>query len=86
MVEECTESHQTSNEMLGEQSRSQVGTALPTAMGPCGPASRCRILLVSLLQVNTPLSLVGLLAHFPLCKAYRALFVSKLMVSAEWSR
>ena len=38
MVEECTESHQTSNEMLGEQSRSQVGTALPTAMGPCAPS------------------------------------------------
>ena len=42
---------------------------------PVRPASRCCTLLVSLLQVSTPLSLVGLLAHFPLC------FVEKLMDS-----
>ena len=36
---------------------------------PVRPASRCRILLGSLLQVSTPLSLVGLLAQFPLCKS-----------------
>ena len=58
VMEDCTESHQTWNEMLGEQSRSHVGTALPAAMAPVRPASRCRILLVSLLQVSTPLSLV----------------------------
>ena len=46
---------------------------------PVRPASQCRLLLVSLLQVNTPLSLVGLLAHFPLCIAYRALIVWKLI-------
>ena len=34
VTEDCTESHQIWNEMLGEQSRSQVGTALPAAMGP----------------------------------------------------
>ena len=38
VMEDCTESHQTWNEMLGEQSRSHVGTALPTAMGPCAPS------------------------------------------------
>ena len=37
-MEDCTESHQTWNEMLGEQSRSQVGTALPAARGPCAPS------------------------------------------------
>ena len=36
---------------------------------PVRPASRCRILLVSLLQVSTPLSLVGLLAHFLLVQS-----------------
>ena len=35
---------------------------------PVRPASWCRILLVSLLQVSTPLSLVGLLAFFPCAK------------------
>ena len=74
-MEDCTESHQTWNEILGEQSRSQVGQHCRPPWAPVRPASRCRILLVSLLQVSTPLSLVGLLAHFPLCKAYRALFV-----------
>ena len=38
VMEDCTESHQTWNEMLGEQSRSHVGTALPAAMGPCAPS------------------------------------------------
>ena len=51
---------------------------------PVRPASRCRILLVSLLKVSTPLSLVGLLAYFPLCKAYRALFVSKLALIVRY--
>ena len=34
VMEDCTESHQTWNEVLGEQSRSQVETALPAAVGP----------------------------------------------------
>ena len=34
------------------------------------------------LQVNTPLSLVCLLVHLPLCKAFLALIVGKLMDSA----
>ena len=51
---------------------------------PVRPASRCRILLVSLLQVSMPLSLVGLLAYFSLCKAYRALFVSKLALIVRY--
>ena len=38
VMEDCTESHQTWNEMLGEQSRSQVETASPAAMGPCAPS------------------------------------------------
>ena len=38
VMEDCTESHQTWNEVLGEQSRSQVETALPSAMGPCAPS------------------------------------------------
>ena len=38
VMEDCTESHQTWNEVLGEQSRSQVETALPAAMGPCAPS------------------------------------------------
>ena len=63
-MEDCTESHPTWNEMLGRQSRSHVGTALPAAMGPCAPSEP----VVSLLQVNTPLSLVGLLAYFPCAK------------------
>ena len=37
-MEDCTESHQTWSEMLGEQSRSQVEIALPAAMGPCAPS------------------------------------------------
>ena len=53
---------------------------------PERPASRCRLLLVSLLQVNTPFSLVGLLAHFPLRKAYLESIVLFLMDSAESSR
>ena len=32
-TEDCTESH-----TLGEQSRNQVGTTAPTAMGPCAPS------------------------------------------------
>ena len=40
VMEDGTESHQTWNEMLGEQSRSHVGTALPAAMGPCAPSER----------------------------------------------
>ena len=42
---------------------------------PLRPASRCRFLLVSLLQVNTPLFLVCLLVHLHRCKAYLALIV-----------
>ena len=38
VMEDCTESRQTWNEMLGEQSRSQVETASPAAMGPCAPS------------------------------------------------
>ena len=38
VMEDCTESHQTWNEMLGEQSRNQVGTTVPAAMGPCAPS------------------------------------------------
>ena len=37
-MEDCTESHQTWNEMLGEQSRSHVGTALQAALDPCAPS------------------------------------------------
>ena len=37
VMEDCTESHQIWNEMLGEQSGSHVETALPAAMGPCAP-------------------------------------------------
>ena len=63
------------------------GDSIAGRYGPlCAQRALCRLLLVSLLQVNTPLSLVGLLAHFPLCKAYGALIVWKLMDSAEWSR
>ena len=39
VMEDCTESHQIWNETLGEQSRSQVETALPAAMGPCAPSA-----------------------------------------------
>ena len=46
--------------------------------------SRVAILLVSLLQVSTPLSLLGLLAHFPLCKAYRALIVPESVTRATY--
>ena len=35
VMDDCTESHQTWNEMLCEQSRSQVETVLPAAVGPC---------------------------------------------------
>ena len=38
VMEDCTESHQTLNEMLGEQSRNRVGTTVPAAMGPCAPS------------------------------------------------
>ena len=38
VMEDCTEPHQTWTEMLGEQSRSQVETALPAAVGPCAPS------------------------------------------------
>ena len=86
VTEDCTESHQTGYEMLGEQSRSQVGTSLPAAMGPCAPSE----------PVPHSSGFVATSEHdvisgwsagsFPLCKACRALFVPKLMVSAEWSR
>ena len=42
---------------------------------PVRPASWCRFLLVSSLQVSTPLFLVCLLVHMPLCKAYLAVIV-----------
>ena len=35
---DCTESHQIWNDTLGEQSRNQVGTTVPAAMGPCAPS------------------------------------------------
>ena len=38
VMEDCTESHQTWSEMLGEQSRSQVEIALLAAMCPCAPS------------------------------------------------
>ena len=38
VMEDCTESHQTWNEMLGELSRSRVGTALTAAVGPSAPS------------------------------------------------
>ena len=69
-MEDCTESHQTWNEMLGEQSRSQA-------------EQHCRPLL---LQVSTPLSLVCLLDLVLLYKAYLALIVQLPMDSAESSR
>ena len=37
-MEDCTESHQIWNDTLGEQSRNQVGTTVPAAMGPCAPS------------------------------------------------
>ena len=74
------------SEALCEQSRSQVDTVLPAAMAPVRPASGCLFLLVSLLQVNTPLFLVCLLDLLPVCKAYLALIVQFPMDSAESSR
>ena len=38
VMEDCTESHQTWNDTLGEQSRDQVETTVPAAMGPCAPS------------------------------------------------
>ena len=38
VMEDCTESHQTWNDTPGEQSRNQVGTTVPAAMGPCAPS------------------------------------------------
>ena len=35
---DCTESHQIWGDTLGEQSRNQVGTTVPAAMGPCAPS------------------------------------------------
>ena len=35
---DCTESHQIWNDTLGEQSRNQVGTTVPAAVGPCAPS------------------------------------------------
>ena len=62
-------------------------TARAGRYGPlCAQRAGATFFWFSFLQVSTPLSLVGLLAHFLLCKAYRALIVSKLMDSAEWSR
>ena len=37
VMEDCTESHQIWNDTPGEQSRNQVGTTVPAAMGPCAP-------------------------------------------------
>ena len=37
-MEDCTESHQIWNDTLGKQSRNQVGTTVPAAMGPCAPS------------------------------------------------
>ena len=84
VMEDCTESHQTWNEMLGEQSRSHVGTALPTAMGPCAPSEPVPHSSGFVVTVSTPLSLVGLQAYFPLCKAHRALFVSTLALIVRY--
>ena len=64
------------SEALCEQSRGQVEQYGRPLWAPVRPASWCRFLLVSLLQVNTPLSLVCLLVHLPLCKAHLALIVS----------
>ena len=38
VMEDCTESHLIWNDTLGEQSRNQVGTTVPAAMGPCAPS------------------------------------------------
>ena len=38
VMEDCTESFQIWNDTLGEQSRNQVGTTVPAAMGPCAPS------------------------------------------------
>ena len=38
VMEDCTEPHQIWNDTLGEQSRNQVGTTVPAAMGPCAPS------------------------------------------------
>ena len=48
VMKDCTEAHQIWNDTPGEQSRNQVGTAVPAA-----------ILLVSLSQVSTPLPRVA---------------------------
>ena len=37
-MEDCTEPHQIWDDTLGEQSRNQVGTTVPAAMGPCAPS------------------------------------------------
>ena len=38
VMEDCTEPHQIWNDTTGEQSRNQVGTTAPAAMGPCAPS------------------------------------------------
>ena len=38
VMEDCTESHQIGTIRRGEQSRNQVGTTVPAAMGPCAPS------------------------------------------------
>ena len=85
-MEDCTEPHQMWNEMLGEQSRSQVGTTLPAAMGPCAPSEP--VPHSSGFAATSEHAVISgwSAGSFSLCKAYRALIVSKLMDLAEWNR
>ena len=76
------------SEALCEQSRSQVETVLPAAMGPCAPSEpvpfSSGFVVTSEHAVISGLS-AGSFA-LPLCKACLAWIVRKLMDSAEWSR